>query len=179
MEKDGRTIIAIETTMNNPDKHHRRSIRLKGYDYSQTGLYFITICTHNRAYLFGDVANGEMIANDAGRMIADEWLKLPDRFKNLVLHQYAVMPNHFHAIMEIAGIATANKTIGDMIGAFESISTVEYIRGVKTNDWQPFDRKLWQRNYWEHIIRDEMSYFKISEYITTNPANWDNDTLKN
>ncbi len=65
-----------------------------------------------------------------------------------------------------------------MVGAFESITTVEYIRGVKNMEWQSFDKKLWQRNYWEHIIRDEQSHIKISEYIKTNPANWDNDSLK-
>ena len=70
------------------------------------------------------------------------------------------------------------KTVGDMVGAFESITTVEYIRGIKTYNWQPFDKKLWQRNYWEHIIRNEKSNMKISEYIINNPANWDNDTLK-
>jgi REP element-mobilizing transposase RayT len=65
-----------------------------------------------------------------------------------------------------------------MVGAFESITTVEYIRGVKNNNWKTFNKKLWQRNYWEHIIRNEQSYLKISEYIVNNPANWDNDTFK-
>jgi hypothetical protein len=69
------------------------------------------------------------------------------------------------------------KTVGDMVGAFQSIVTVEYIRGVKQHGWQPFNGKLWQRNYWEHIIRDELSYQRISEYIINNPKNWDNDKL--
>lgn len=183
----------------NPQKHHRRSIRLKGYDYSQAGLYFVTICTQNRACLFGKIENGVMILNDAGKMIKTEWLTLPERFKNIALHEYIVMPNHFHAILEIVGatlvvaqngtvaqnekgqpqgIAPTNKTIGEILGAFESIATVEYIRGVKNNNWQTFDKKLWQRNYHEHIIRDEQSYLKISDYIINNPANWDNDSLK-
>lgn len=76
------------------------------------------------------------------------------------------------------GIAPTGKTVGDMVGAFESITTVVYIRGVKNNNWQTFDKKLWQRNYWEHIIRNEQSYLKISEYIVNNPANWNNDTFK-
>ena len=240
-----------------PAKHHRRSIRLKGYDYSRAGLYFITICTQNRACLFGQIENGEMKLNDAGRMVENQWLKLPERFQNIALHEYIVMPNHFHAILEIVGatlvvapnvvvenhavvpnnvvapnvvaenhvaapnmvvrdnhdttpnnhdatpnksnhyimgqphimgqpqvmgqpqgIAPTGKTVGDMVGAFESITTVEYIRGVKTNNWQPFDKKIWQRNYWEHIIRDERSYLNISEYIINNPSKWDNDSLK-
>lgn len=199
----------------NPQKHHRRSIRLKGYDYSQAGLYFITICTQNRACLFGNIVNGKMKLNDAGQMVENEWFKLTERYKNIALHDFVVMPNHFHAILEIVGAtlvvapndmvaqnnmvapndmvaqnekgqpqgiahteSTTNKTVGEMVGAFESITTVEYIRGVKTNNWQTFYKKLWQRNYHEHIIRDEQSYIKISEYIINNPANWDNDSLK-
>ncbi len=75
------------------------------------------------------------------------------------------------------GIAPTGKTVGDMIGAFQSIVTVEYIRGVKNNNWQPFDGKLWQRNYWEHIIRNEQSYQRISEYIINNPSKWKEDTF--
>lgn len=202
----------------NPNIHHRRSIRLKGYDYSQAGLYFITICVQNRACLFGEIANKKMILNDAGKMIENEWLKLPERFNNIELHEFVVMPNHFHAILEIVratlvvaqnddtaqngdnaqnddnaqngdnnqnggamkkgqpqGIAPTGKTVGDMVGAFQSIVTVEYIRGVKNLGWQPFNGKLWQRNYWEHIIRNEQSYQTISDYIANNPAKWNDD----
>jgi putative transposase len=200
----------------NPNIHHRRSIRLNGYDYSQAGLYFITICVQNREHLFGKIENGKMILNDAGRMVENEWLKLTQRFANVHLHEHVVMPNHFHAIMEIIGatlVVAQNgetvaqnesgqhdigqhenqkgqpqgiaptetikkpKTVGDMVGAFQSIATVEYIRGVKQSGWQPFNRKLWQRNYWEHIIRDEQSYQRISQYIINNPKNWGNDKL--
>ena len=167
----------------NPNIHHRRSIRLKGYDYSQPGLYFVTSVCKNRVHFFGKIENGKMILNDAGKMVNDEWLKLPKRFQNIRLHEYIVMPNHFHAILEIvnqnnvvgATLVVAPTTLGDIIGAFHSITTVEYIRGVKTQNWKPFDKKLWQRNYWEHIIRNEKSYNKISKYIKTNPDNWDND----
>ncbi|HRP02760.1 MAG TPA: transposase [Candidatus Kapabacteria bacterium] len=165
--------------------HHRKSIRLKGYDYAQAGLYFITICCQNRANLFGHIENGKMILNDAGIMVENEWLKLPERYKNIQLHEYVVMPNHFHAILEIntqnenitVG-ATKNKTVGDMVGAFQSIVTVKYIHGVKQNNWERFDGKLWQRNYFEHIIRNDKAYQQISEYIINNPQNWDNDNLK-
>ncbi len=182
----------------NSDKHHRRSIRIKGYDYSQDGLYYITVCAQNRICLFGKIDNGKMILNDVGKMLENEWLKLAERFKNIVLHEYVVMPNHCHAILEIVGaslvVAPNNgntqiigqpqgiaPTIGDIIGAFKSITTMEYIRGVKNGIWQPFNKKLWQRNYWdywEHIIRNEKSYIQISEYIINNPENWKNDTLK-
>ncbi len=163
----------------NPNIHHRRSIRLEGYDYAQAGAYFVTICAYARECLFGEIDADAMMLSEFGEIVRDEWLKSCAIRSEIKLGAYIVMPNHFHGIIEIAGITTENKTIGDMVGAFESITTVEYIRGVKTSDWQTFDRKLWQRNYWEHIIRDEMSYFKISDYILTNPANWDNDTLKN
>ena len=215
----------------NPNIHHRRSIRLKGYDYTQAGLYFITICCHHRKCLFGEIKNGEMTLNDAGMMVENEWLKLPERFTNIQLHEYIVMPNHFHAILEIVGAtlvvaqndtvvrndvivqndvivrndaATQNnavnqnddkqlvqpkgqpkgfapkgetkiKTVGDMVGAFQSIVTVQYIRGVKTMGWTPFNGKLWQRNYYEHIIRNEKSFNRISEYILNNPSKWTDD----
>ena len=191
----------------NPNIHHRRSIRLKGYDYSKAGLYFVTICVKNRKCLFGKIENKEMILNDAGKMVENQWFILPQRFANIQLHKYIVMPNHFHAILEIVGATlvvaqndvvaqnindnvnpkngqpqgyaptiTANKkTLGDMVGAFQSITTVDYIRGVKNNNWQPFDGKLWQRNYWENIIRNEQSYQRISEYIINNPSSWTDD----
>jgi len=167
----------------NPKIHHRRSIRLKEYDYSQAGLYFITICTHNRERFFGDIDNGKMIFNHAGIMVENEWLKLKKRYPNIDLHEYIVMPNHFHGIIQIVtngkpqygqpqGIAP---TVGNIIGAFKSLVTNEYIRNVKQNNWQRFNRKLWQRNYYEHIIRDEKSYLIIAEYIQTNPLKWQND----
>ncbi len=133
-------------------------------------------------------------------MVENNWLELPQRFTNIQLHEYIVMPNHFHAILEIVeatlvvahnndapqikkrqpqGFAptdtTNNKTVGDMVGAFQSIVTVEYIRGVKKYNWQRFDKKLWQRNYYEHIIRNDVDYNRISNYIIDNPKTWDND----
>ncbi len=202
----------------NPKIHHRKSIRLKGYDYSQAGLYFITICVKNRKCLYGNIVDGNMILNNARKMVENQWLKLPKRFENIELHEYTVMPNHFHAILEIRrdnpcgypsrnnpcgypnrnnpcdypiekgqpqGIAPTNeptkrknKTLGDIIGAFESITTVEYIHGVKQNNWQTFDGKLWQRNYWEHIIRNEQAFYNISKYIINNPLKWNHDKFK-
>ena len=101
----------------NPNIHQRRSIRLKGYDYSQAGLYFITICVKNRACLLGNIANGTMILNDAGKMVETEWLNLKTRFPNIELHEYVVMPNHFHGILEIVGatlVVAQNETNNDV-----------------------------------------------------------------
>ncbi|HRH90777.1 MAG TPA: hypothetical protein PLW01_02545 [Agitococcus sp.] len=200
------------------DVYHRRSLRLKGYDYSQAGLYFITVCCQDRACLLGDVILGEMVLNDAGNMIHKQWLKLSQRFNHIQLHEYVVMPNHFHAIIEIIPVDTLcinssictnqnntdiqyqhnvgiplvgiqnnaiqkgqpqglplRKTIGDILDAFKSITTVEYIRGVNTKNWPSFNRRLWQRNYYEHIIRHEQSYQNLSEYICNNPTTWTDD----
>ncbi|MDN3655736.1 hypothetical protein QWZ08_08870 [Ferruginibacter paludis] len=157
-----------------PNKYHRKSIRLKGYDYSQAGLYFITICVQHKKCLFGEIIDGEMILNDSGKMVYNEWIKTAERFANVQLHEFIVMPNHFHSIMEIVGgtlvvaqntvdqngidqngiddfetgqpqgIAptTKPKTVGDIVGAFQSIVTVEYIRGVNQLGWQQFRGKL-------------------------------------
>ncbi len=83
----------------NPEKHHRRSIRLKGYDYSQEGAYFVTICVQDRNCLFGDIMNDEMKLNNAGYMIRENWEKLPKRFKSIIIDEYIIMPNHLHGII--------------------------------------------------------------------------------
>jgi len=170
----------------NPKTHHRRSIRLKHYDYSLAGLYFITICAQNRACLFGDIKNDCLFLNDAGLMIEQQWENLVLRFYNIVLHQFVVMPNHFHGIIEITikesgqprGIGPTGKrnSIGEMIGAFKSLSTLAYIQSVKNDNWPSFDKKLWQPNFYEHIIRDEPSFLQIVEYIETNPLKWRDDS---
>jgi len=114
-----------------------------------------------------------MQLNDAGKMVEHQWLILPERFDNIRIDQYVVMPNHFHAILQI--IAPKGKALGDILGAFSSIVTVEYIRGVKENNWRPSPKKLFQRNYWEHIIRNEEELLRIRNYIKNNPSKWEND----
>jgi REP element-mobilizing transposase RayT len=172
-----------------PNRHHRRSIRLKGYDYSQAGAYFITLCTQDRACLFGKVVNGEMRLNDAGRMVLAEWNRLPERFPQVVLDAFVVMPNHVHGILVITDPAptvgatvgatlVVAPTVGNIIGAFKSRVTVEYIRGVKTSGWPPFRGRLWQRNYYEHIIRNERALNAIRQYIMENPRRWHRDREK-
>ena len=189
-----------------PQLHNRCSIRLKGYDYSQKGLYFITLCTQYRRNLFGKIEHGEMILNEAGKMINEEWQALTGRYLDIILHEYIVMPNHFHSILEItngnsvraplvgAPIGDTGAPIGDtgtpesvraplvgaptlgnIIGAYKSITTVKYIENVKKNNWKRFTKKLWLRNYWEHIIRNEKEYQRISQYIINNPQKWQQD----
>ena len=187
----------------NLNKHHRKSIRLKGYDYSQVGLYFITICCQNKLHLFGNVINKQMILNDAGKMIEKWFNELQNKFPDVKCHEMVVMPNHIHFIIENIGsvgadlrvcpndsnISKTEKRVSEILGEhagsplhrvlqwFKTMSTNEYIRGVKNNNWIPFDGKLWQRNYWEHIIRNDQSYQKISDYIINNPSKWNDDTL--
>jgi REP-associated tyrosine transposase len=215
-------------------KYHRRSIRLKGYEYSQAGAYFVTVCVQDRACLFGEVADGQMHLNDAGRIVLAEWDALPVRFPAVELDAFGIMPNHIHGIIVIstadpnpnaggnvnvgAGLVPALRattvvaargattrgattrvaptpdanervpgmgpdertaapppTLGDIVGAFKSLTTDLYIHGVKQSGWPPFRGRLWQRNYYEHIIRDDESLHRIRQYILDNPANWASD----
>jgi len=251
----------------NPQIHHRRSIRLKGYDYSQAGLYFVTICCKDRACLFGKIINGEMVLNDVGLMIQKWYGELENKFPDIECHEHIVMPNHFHCIVvnngtgnpnanpavgadlrvfpndlrvcpndlrvcpddlrvcpdidegehigspqrettvgertgsntegertgsntegertgsNTEGERTGSNTEGEHVGSplhgvvqwFKTMTTNEYIRGVKTLEWKSFNGKLWQRNYYEHIIRNQQSYQTISDYIVNNPAKWNDD----
>jgi len=187
----------------NPQIHHRKSIRLKGYDYSQAGLYFITICCQNRTSFFGEIKNGEMILNDAGKMVEKWYFELENKFQNIQCHEMIIMPNHFHCIIQNVGILgeyvgadlrvcpnilgeQPKNILGEHVGSplhsvvqwFKTMTTNEYIRGVKTLGWSRFDGKLWQRNYWEHIIRTDDDFQRIEEYIINNPKKWENDKLK-
>ncbi len=169
----------------NPEKHHRRSIRLKGFDYSRSATYFVTICVENRESLFGTILqNGEcenasdrMLLNDVGKMVSAEWLDLPSRFPSMILDDFVVMPNHFHGIICISPDSQVNPTLGQIIGIFKSIVTHHYIIGVNIQNWKPFHKRLWQRNYYEHIVRDDFALQKIQQYIQNNPLTWQTDSL--
>ena len=160
-----------------PEKHHRRSIRLKGFDYSRAAVYFITICVQNRECLFGTIAQHQMRSNEAGQMVSVEWLALSARFPSIILDEFVVMPNHFHGIINISPDAADNPTLGKIIGAFKSIVNNNYITGVENQCWTPFDKRLWQRNYYEHIVRDDFALQKIQQYIRDNPLTWQTDSL--
>jgi len=187
-----------------PDIHHRRSIRLTGYDYSQCGYYFITVCTQGRRCLFGGIEKGRMILNDAGKMIGRWWNELKNKYANIEIDEYVIMPNHCHGIINIVGTVGADlgvchdnildeqikkgegehtdsplqgRPIYKMVQWFKTMTTNEYIRNVKQNHWEPFEGKLWQRNYYEQIVRDEISLRRIREYIINNPYQWQKDKL--
>ena len=203
----------------NPNIHHRRSIRLKGYDYSQAGLYFVTICVNNRKCLFGEIVGVQnfepirlpnesvssdgiqnfeprpryqMILNDAGKTAGECWLEIPKHFQNAVLHEYIIMPNHIHGIIELIQTVSSPNESTSPVGVqnfepqrnqFQKIiphSIGSIIRGYKIGVTKWFRHNsdienVWQRNYYEHIIHDETSHQRIADYIQNNPQSWDND----
>jgi len=168
-----------------PNIHHRRSIRIPGYDYSQDGWYFVTICTQNRKYMFGEIVKDQMRLNNAGFIVKTWWQKVTNKFLSVQTDEYVVMPNHFHGIINIVGANPCSRPtlfdhpdadevdgLGDIVNWFKTMTTNQYIRGVKEKSWPPFPGRLWQRNYYEHIIRseDELNHFRC--YVSDNPANW-------
>jgi len=187
----------------NPQKHHRRSIRLKGYDYSQEGAYYVTIVTQGRECLFGEIVDGEMYINAYGEIVQKWWDKTPNHFPNVELGVFVIMPNHVHGIIFIIAErrgevlsprenpnnniqdvyvgGTDNQggetpplqhpTLGQIVAYFKYQSTKEMNR-IETD---MAITKFWQRNYYEHIIRDEKDLQNKTDYIEANPSLWDED----
>ena len=154
------------------DLPKRKQIRLKEFDYSQNGAYFVTICTKDRKMLFGDVEADSISA----RMIDRTFKQTIDKYSNVYCDKYVIMPNHFHAIIEIkrADMESA-PTISEIVQEFKRYSTLEYIKLVKEKLLPPFDKQIWQRSFYDHIIRNEYDYKEIWEYIDTNPLKWKED----
>ena len=171
----------------NPEIHHSQSIRLKGFDYSGNAAYFITICTKNRKNFFGSVGARHWLAlNEYGKIVEQCLLAIPLINENIVLDEFVIMPNHLHAIIIMnkpyvqSGRANVSplrehhskiKTIGYIIGQFKSSVT----KAVQQNGLFEF---AWQRNFYEHIIKNEVELYQIREYIINNPLNWDKDEYK-
>ena len=224
---------------------NRHSTRLAGFDYAQDGAYFITIVTQGRACLFGDIEGGEMVLNEAGLMVAQVCYEMPHVIRNMRWGIYQIMPNHFHAVVELHNAAGINQphvgatlrgcpgqtrrsaptgdpetkaptgdpemkaptgdpeikaptgdpeikaptgdpeikaptgdllSLGDVVGRFKSLTTRRYIDGVRDTHWPQFRTRLWQRNYYEHIIRDDTDYQSIFNYVICNPQNWEKDS---
>lgn len=160
------------------NKPKRETIRLQHYDYSQNGLYSITICVQQRLSLFGHIIDNTMRLNSAGKMIERCYKELERYFNNILCLEYIIMPNHIHFIIQINNPKNDTKqSLFDIIQRFKSITTGKYIKNVRQQQWQPFHKKLWQRSYYEHIIRNDEDYFQIAEYIENNPLNWQQDRL--
>ena len=229
--------------------HRRRSLRLSGYDYSSAGAYFVTICTQNREYLFGEMNDDEMRLNDAGKMIEKIWQDIPLFYQNIDIDEHQIMPNHFHGIVRVgagpracpedvgwqsqhsgpsacsgndgyqpqhtgqprgvaptdtahtgiahtdaaqtdtahadatptgtthSGVAPtgAGLSLPDVVHRFKTMTTKLYIDGVRQWGWKTFPGKLWQRNYYEHVIRGEEDMHRIRQYIVENTVRWTMD----
>jgi REP element-mobilizing transposase RayT len=178
-----------------PQKHHRRSIRLKNYDYAQPGAYFVTLLTHDREELFGEFMDGRMYLSRIGEIVGAIWRRLPAYF-SLRLDEWVIMPNHLHGIIWILDsgkgeafadkglgischsvadaspqrepIGTQSGSLGAIIQNFKSISTRKINQALHTPG-----APVWQRNYFEHIIRDEAELGRIRQYIRDNPVHWE------
>jgi REP element-mobilizing transposase RayT len=171
-----------------PDKHHRRSIRLKGYDYAQAGAYFVTISTQGRACWFGELVDGQTRLNLAGEAINTMWLGLPKRFSGIAMDVHVVMPNHLHGIVWIKPVVGAQfiapkntnpgainrvnpgainraPSLGEIVRAFKAVTT----RAIRQTVSAEF---AWQRNYYERILRSEESLNRVRQYILDNPRRW-------
>ena len=190
-----------------PQKYHRRSIRLKGYDYSQEGAYYVTIVTWQREFLFGNIVNQEMMLSPYGEIVQKWWEEIPVHFPNVETGAFVIMPNHVHGIIYIFEerrgtvpvpdddgentISQNNKMSGVIQGgetpplrAFDGIPTlgqiVAYFKYQSTKEMNKIDNtgtvtKFWQRNYYEHIIRNETDLQNKTDYIESNPLLWDED----
>lgn len=188
------------------EKCRRHSIRLRGYDYASAGAYFVTVCTKDRACLFGSVVDSKFRPNDAGRIVQDAWNAIPGRCPGARIDTFVVLPNHIHGIVILvgaglalpdlitvpegaavgAGLALPNPstvpegaassaptphTLGDIMRVFKSTSAIAVNRHLGRRG-----NPLWQRNFYERIIRDDTEMVHVREYIKTNPARWDTDT---
>jgi len=178
----------------NPEKHHRKSIRLKGYDYTSEGIYFVTVCTYNKECILGNISNGKMLLNKFGEIVYLCWKNIPTHFPNTRLNVFFVMPNHIHGIIHITRRGTAccaptkapakeyhnskanvfNRPVKNslpvIIRSFKSAATkqINLLRNTP-------GITIWQRNYYERIVRDEKDLNQIKEYIINNPLKWELD----
>jgi len=177
--------------------HHRRSIRLQDYDYSHEGAYFVTICTQGKALLFGDVEGETMRPNDVGEMIQLVWDALPQHYPGVDVDACQLMPNHLHGVIVLyagggapgeAGDATGPTdrlgrvedpscpiALAEVIKRFKSFTAMRYREGVRSRGWRRLSGGLWQRNYYEHIVRHEDELNRVRRYILENPIRWQYD----
>jgi REP element-mobilizing transposase RayT len=180
-----------------PQIHRRDSIRLKKYDYSQEGAYFVTICTKEKECIFGNIKDEVVRLSELGKIVKKEWENIPTRFPKVELDEFIIMPNHIHGIIIISEVgatlavahfmardarhnftkkvgASPTPTIGYIVGSFKSICVNRWLNYIAGNNLDIVG-KFWQRNYYEHIIRKEKELTEIREYIINNPLKWELD----
>jgi REP element-mobilizing transposase RayT len=177
-------------------QHHRRSSRLPAYDYARPGAYFVTICIQDRERILGEVAGDQVVLSDAGKMIESVWHELPERYRGVELDAFVVMPNHLHGIVVLVGAGpracpenagrvppgqpqgvapTRTISLPHVVHRFKSLTAAKYRQGIRDNRWPPFPRRLWQRNYYEHVIRDDEDLDRIRRYVAENALRWKED----
>ena len=150
----------------------RHRMRWQNYDYTLGGAYFITICTHRHHHCFGEIVDGEMIRNAAGEMLAYWYAELEHKFNNIECGVSVVMPNHFHCLL----LKMDNgASVADIVRWFKTMTTNAYIKRVKQHNSEPFDERLWQRSYWDRVVRNVQEYEMIQNYIFDNPRRWHED----
>jgi len=180
----------------NPNTHHRRSIRIPNYDYTQPGAYYITVTSFDRRKIFGQIMEGKVILSEIGSIVLSEWTRIEKRFKKISLGSFVIMPNHIHGIIIINGRDTGDFVLnsniqnlprvptGERFGAPVSGSIPTILRSFKSSTTQrchtEFTKRvprIWQKGYYEHVIRNSEDMDRISAYIEANPSNWEKDKL--
>ena len=155
-------------------RYNRKNIRLKNYDYRKNGFYFVTICIQNRDHLLGEISDTGHYIYDSGVMVQSVWNNLSQYYSGVKAHDFVVMPNHIHGIIELEN---SDLDLSEIIRRFKTFTTHQYIKGVHDKNWQSFYKRLWQRNYHEHIIRDDKSLKQLQQYILNNPLLWREDVF--
>jgi REP element-mobilizing transposase RayT len=169
--------------------HRRRSLRLRGYNYASPGAYFVTLCTQGRACVFGNIMDAILHRTDAGGMIETAWRELPAFYPGVNIDEFIIMPNHVHGIVVLVGAAPRGRpvsgqaqgpapttvSLSDVVQRFKTITTCRYAIGIRGLRWPSFRGRLWQRGYYERVIRDENEVHRIRRYIQENPAHWATD----
>lgn len=157
----------------------RRAMRLQGYDYSQPGAYFVTICAQHRQCIFGEIIDGEMQLNELSKIVVEWWNRIPQHFLSVEMVDYVIMPNHLHGVIAWdISVGTESPrpkdapTLGKVVGYFKYQST-KYIN----QHYETPGKAIWQRNYHGHIIRDDTDLHRLRQYIQNNPKKWELDQL--
>ena len=165
------------------DKRRRKQLRLKNYDYTQEGAYYVTGCTQNRECLFGNVRDGKMELNEYGKIVKQEWYKTGEIRKNIELDEFIVMPNHIYGIIIIAGTCNVpQRNRNEKFGSSVSNSIPTIIKLFKSTTTKQINQRrnttkksIWQRGFYEHVIRNEEDLNRIRQYVIYNPMKWEED----
>ncbi len=152
-----------------PIPHRRNSMRMQGYDYTQPGAYFVTICTQERIPYFGQVIGKKMHLSPAGQMVQQIWDSMPAYYQGVNNDAFIVMPDHIHGIVVLLD-QPGHLSLPDVMQRFKSLTTAQYRYGVLHHGWPPFPCRLWHRNYYDRIVHDDQALHHIRAYINANPA---------